>query len=129
MSVTMNIKYTYGKIQIKKIGVYTEDGKKITDKNVKATFKLYCNTLGKWVSGDASAKKTYVDNINKATEYKSNTTVTKLFSTYKYELVEVNVDNLEYNPIKMVGATSKTGNSQTVLLTVNKNGEYYSAKG
>ena len=125
VSVTMNIKYTYGNIQIKKIGVYTEDGKKITDKNVKATFKLYCNTLGKWVSGDASAKKTYVDNINKATEYKSNTTVTKLFSTYKYELVEVNVDNDEYKPIKMVGVTSNLQKG----LTVGKNGEYYSAKG
>ncbi len=125
VSVTMNIKYTYGNIQIKKIGVYTEDGKKIIDKNVKATFKLYCNTLGKWVSGDASAKKTYVDNINKATEYKSNTTVTKLFSTYKYELVEVNVDNEEYKPIKMVGVTSNLQKG----LTVGKNGEYYSAKG
>lgn len=125
VSVTMNIKYTYGNIQIKKIGVYTEDGKKITDKNVKATFKLYCNTLGKWVSGDASAKKTYVDNINKATEYKSNTTVTKLFSTYKYELVEVNVDKEEYKPIKMVGVTSNLQKG----LTVGKNGEYYSAKG
>ena len=128
VSVTMNITYTYGKILIKKIGVYTENDQKITENNVNATFKLYCNTLGKWVSGDASARKTYVDSIDKATEYKSNTTVTKLFSTYKYELVEVKVDNPEYNPIKMVGATSKTGDSQTIKLPVGKNGEYYTAK-
>ncbi len=128
VSVTMNITYTYGKILIKKIGVYTENDQKITDKNVNATFKLYCNTLGKWVSGDADSRKTYVDSIDKATEYKSNTIVTKLFSTYKYELVEVKVNNPEYNPIKMVGATSKTGDSQTIKLPVGKNGEYYTAK-
>ena len=124
--ITLKMKYSYGKIHIKKIGVYNEDNKKKKDLNVSATFKLYCNTLGKWVSGGASGRKTYVDNIQKATEYKSNTIVDKLYADFQYELVEVNVNNDEYKPIKMVGVTS---NLQKGGLTVNKNGDYYSAKG
>ena len=127
-SLTMGIEYAKGNILIKKIGVYNENGEKKTDNNVSASFKLYCTTLKKWVSGNATAEKTYVNTIDKATEYKSNTIVTKLFSTYKYELVEVKVNNPDYNPIKMVGATSKTGDSQTIKLPVGKNGEYYTAK-
>ena len=123
--IDFTVKNKVGAIKIIKIGVYNENGEKKTDKNVSASFKLYCNTLKKWVSGNATGNKTYVNTIDKATEYRSNTTVKNLLPTYKYELVEVKVDNPEYNPIKMVGATSNLQKG----LTIGKNGEYYSAQG
>lgn len=122
-NVSITTSYNYGKIKIKKVGVYTQNGEEKKTSNIMATFKLYCTTLNKWVSGTAKGRKTYVDSIEKASEYTSTTNVKQLHSTYQYQLVEVNVDNKDYNnPIKMVSAIS---NLQKDLKVVKK-GEYYS---
>lgn len=124
-SKKFNVEYAYGKLRIEKHGVFPSQGQKKSE-DINASFKLYCNDLEKWVSGDPDGNKTYVDSIDKATTYKSKTTVSKLYATYKYELVEVAVDNKMYNnPIKMVGVTSDLQKG----LSVSKRGEYYSAKG
>lgn len=121
-NVSISTDYSYGRIKIKKVGLYTKDGKENPTSNIKATFKLYCTTLNKWVSGTANGRKTYVDDFNKASEYTSKVTVKQLHSTYQYQLVEVKVDNKDYNPIKMVSV----GSNLQKDLKVVKNGEYYS---
>ena len=106
-SVSINTEYSYGRIKIKKVGVYTQNGEEKKTSKIKATFKLYCTTLNKWVSGTNTGRKTYVDSIDKASEYTSTTKVTRLYPTCEYQLVEVKVDNSDYNaPIKMVSAVS-----------------------
>ena len=112
-------------VRIKKQGVYIDDGEEHKEE-VKANFKIYCKTLGKWVSGGADDYKTYVDSIDKATIYESGTTISKLFSTYEYELVEVAIENNYYNnPINLVAATS---NLQSKL-NVSVKDEYSSVVG
>lgn len=119
------VKYSYGKIKLNKKGVYKEDGNEKTEE-IEASFKIYCKTLGKWVSGGASGYKTYVDNIDSASVYPSGTTISRLFSTYEYEIVEVAVNNNYYNnPICMVAATSNLQSD----LQIEKGDSYYVAKG
>lgn len=121
-SVSISTDYSYGSIKINKIGVYKQDGKDVENKNITATFKLYCTTLNKWVAGTAKGRKTYVDSIDKASEYTSTTTIKALHSTYQYQLVEVKVNDQYYNnPIKMISATS---NLQKDLKVVEKE-KYY----
>lgn len=120
-----SIKYTYGKIKLQKIGQYNLDGENKTE-TVPATFKIYCKNLKKWVSGDAQGYKVYVDDIKDASTYKSDTTVSKLFSTYEYEIAEVSVENNYYNnPIEMTAASSDLQNE----LTIGKTNGYNSATG
>lgn len=125
ITIPLKVKYTYGELKIVKKGVYKEDGK-AKEENIRADFKLYCSTLNKWVAGDANGNKTYVDSIDKATTYKSNIIVKRLLSSYKYQLVEVKVDeNYKYynNPIKMVAVTSDLQKD----LKVTKKGNYYAS--
>lgn len=122
---TIRAKYSYGNIKVEKQGVYKQDGQEKTE-NVSATFKIYCKTLDKWVSGDANGVKIYVDNINSATGYKSGTTISKLFSNCEYEIAEVSIENNYYNnPIKMIAAKS---NLQSDLVIASRN-SYNTATG
>ena len=124
VTIPLKIKYTYGDIRIIKKGVYIEDGK-AKEQNVTADFKIFCTNLNKWVAGDANGNKTYVDSIDKATTYKSDVTVKRLLSSYKYQLVEVAVNNPYYNnPIKMVAVTS---NLQQGLKVIKKDAYYSSS--
>ena len=125
-SIEFTVENAYGKIKIIKKGVYQSEGKKRSE-TINADFKLYCTTLNKWVSGDASKDKQYVDSIDKATTYKSGTTVGKLFATYEYQLVEVavkgNKSKYYNNPIKMVAVTSDLQKG----LKVTKKNNYYAS--
>lgn len=124
-NATFTANYSYGKIKLVKQGVYNQDGEEKTEK-VSATFKIYCTTLNKWVAGEANGYKRYVDNINEATSYQSDTTVYKLFSNYEYEIVEVGVENNYYNdPIKMVAAKSNLQSD----LKVSERDSYNTATG
>jgi len=123
ITIPLKVKYTYGELKIIKKGVYKEDGKS-KEQNITANFKLYCSTLNKWVAGDANGNKTYVDSIDKATTYKSSIIVKRLLSSYKYQLVEVAVNNNYYNnPIKMVAVTSDLQKG----LKVTKKDNYYAS--
>ena len=113
-SKKFTIKYSYGKLKIDKYGVYKEDGKDQREE-LNASFKIYCKSLEKWVAGEANGYKTYVDNIEEATTYESGTTISKLFSTYEYELAEVAIENNYYNnPINLVAASSNLQSTLSV---------------
>ena len=123
VTIPLKVKYVYGNLRILKKGVYKLDGKS-KEQDISASFKIYCPSVKKWVVGDANGNKTFVDSSDKATTYKSGTTVKKLLSSYKYQLVEVAVNNNYYNnPIKMVAVTSDLQKG----LKVTKKDTYYAS--
>lgn len=96
-----------GSIEIRKQGITKWDEKNLKAENpvaLSASYKIYCVNNEKWIKGDANGVKTYVDEIEDASIYKTNVnkgkimsiTINNLTAGYRYNIYEVDVDGEEY---------------------------------
>ena len=96
-----------GSIEIRKQGITKWDEKNLKAQNpvaLSASYKIYCVNNEKWIKGDANGVKTYVDEIEDASIYKTNVnkgkimsiTINNLTAGYRYNIYEVDVDGEEY---------------------------------
>lgn len=115
-TVSINIEGVYkGNLQLYKKGTYKNNGTKQTENLANVNFKIYNQTLNKWVNGNNN-NITYVDSVSNATTYTTDNngqvSIKGLLSgdNYKYTIAEISANNGYYNdPIKMKSATITGG--------------------
>lgn len=107
-----NIETKTGSLQIGKLGVedWIKDGDKYkTTKpttSLKASFKIYCVDKKQWLVGTAGGSKSYTDDYDQASIYRTSNqvgsenwrevTIKNLIAGYKYRFYEIDVNNSQF---------------------------------